>query len=65
MFRITMPLLFASGPAFAHEIPGAHTHPHGDWNSALALLAAVGIFSVFLVLRRFARPSKDQNRDPR
>lgn len=58
--------LLAAGPAFAHEIPGPHTHPHGDWSGALALLAAVGILSaLFLLPRRSARRSEDKNHDPR
>lgn len=59
-------LIFAAGPALAHELPGAHAHPHGDWSGTLAMLLAAALLGLlFLLPRRSARHSKDDKRDPR
>lgn len=58
--------LFAVAPALAHELPGAHAHPHGDWSASLALLLAGGvIFALFALRHRAARRSRGRKHDPR
>ena len=59
-------LTLAAGPALAHELPGPHAHPHGDWSGTLVLLLAAGMAAaMFLLPRRSTRRSKDETRDPR
>ena len=65
--RLAIPILLFPGAAFAHELPVAHAHPHGDWGlSALALLAvgAVGALVVFRAVSKLGH-HKGNNHDPR
>jgi hypothetical protein len=55
-----------SFPAFAHELPGPHTHPHGDWSGLLALLLGAGALSALFLLQHSSnRHSKNPKHDSR